>query len=55
MKMTMAFESMDPRRAFGKTMWSDVAHTIMACDYKAPPICLIVYDTEHDGKDSTDA
>lgn len=29
---------MDPRRAFGKTMWSEVAHTLLANDYKAPPM-----------------
>ena len=37
--MIEAFESMDPRRAFGKVTWSDVAHTLLANDYKAPPYC----------------
>lgn len=37
MKIVTALEAMDPRRAYGKTSWSDTAHTILANDYKAPP------------------
>ena len=42
MKIVVAYEAMDPGRAFGKTSWSEVAHTVLANDYKAPPMpdCL---------------
>ena len=53
MKTIIAYESMDPRRAFGKMTWNEVAHTLLANDYKAPPICLIVY--EEDDTDQHDA
>lgn len=38
MKMIVAFASRNPEKNYGKAAWSDVAGTILATDYKAPPM-----------------
>ena len=35
--MIVAFASRNPEKNYGKAAWSDVAGTILATDYKAPP------------------
>lgn len=42
--MKLAFASRNPEKNYGKAAWSEIAGTILATDYKAPPLCLIVYE-----------
>ena len=55
MKMISALCSRHPEKNYGRPTWGELAGTVLATDYKSPPLCLIVYDTERNGTDSTDA
>ena len=44
MKRIDALCSRHPEKNYGKASWDFVAGTVLATDYKSPPICLIVYE-----------
>lgn len=39
-----AYSSRNPEKNYGKVAWSDIASTLLATDYKSPPICLLLED-----------
>lgn len=40
----------NPQKNYGKAEWSEILPTILATDYKAPPLCLIVYENDETDK-----
>ena len=48
--MKIAFASRNPEKNYGRLAWSEIAATILATDYKAPPVCLIVYEEDSSDK-----
>lgn len=48
--MKIAFASRNPEKNYGKFAWSEIAGTILATDFKSPPVCLIVYEEDSSDK-----
>lgn len=44
----------NPQKNYGRAEWSGIAGTILATDYKSPPLCLIAYKEEY-GQDNADS
>jgi len=43
-----AYVSRNPDKNYGRVEWSDICGTLLATDYKSPPICLVIYEDEKD-------
>ena len=39
--------SRHPEKNYGKVTWGDIAGTILATDYKSPPLCLVIYEEDY--------
>ena len=44
MKMIKVLSSRHPQKNYGEYAWGEVVQTILATDYKSPPLWLIVYE-----------
>ena len=46
--MTGALTTRNPEKNYGKVSWDEIAGTILATDYKSPPICMVIYEEDSD-------
>ena len=44
MLRTEALVSRNPEKNYGEAAWGEIAATLLATDYKAPPICMMIYE-----------